>query len=182
MQVTEVVSTIVDAFPEAMLVSSLGTATAAVLKVTDDAPHFYHGAAMGSAVPSALGLAEATPEKQIVTIVGDGDLLMGMSSLWSLSAYPVGNLIVVVLEDGTYSITGGQQISATLHVAEVAGALDHLSGTTATDQAELRTALQTIGQPGIISAKISKRVWPGPSPFVNPARVSWRVREALQHQ
>ncbi|MEV1243967.1 thiamine pyrophosphate-dependent enzyme [Nonomuraea sp. NPDC049750] len=180
MQVTDVVETIVETYPDAVLVSSLGTATSAVLKVSDDGPHFYHGAAMGSAVPSALGLAEAVPDKQIVAVVGDGDLLMGMSSLWSLSAYPVSNLIVVVLEDGAYSITGGQSLSVPLHVADVANTLDHLSGGTAVDQAELRTALKTIGQPGIISAQISKKVWPGPSPFVNPARVSWRVRDALR--
>ena len=85
MNVNDVTRTIMQCRPDAILVSSLGTATSSVRLVTSDGPHFYFGAAMGSALAGALGLAEAVPDRQVVAVLGDGEFLMGASALWSLS-------------------------------------------------------------------------------------------------
>jgi thiamine pyrophosphate-dependent acetolactate synthase large subunit-like protein len=176
---TDIVRTIVETLPEATLVSSLGTATSAVRHVTDDGPHFYYGAAMGSALAGAIGLAEALPERRIVAVLGDGDFLMGANSLWSLSVCRPDNLLVVVLADGAYSITGGQVIEVPLRLEAVGTALDGLSGSTAATAEELRTQLLELPRPGLIEAKVSENVWPGPSPFVDPAAVVRNLREHL---
>ena len=65
---------------------------------------------MGSAAAAALGIADAVPEREVIALVGDGDLLMGASTLWSISALAPANLLLVALVDGHYSITGGQPI------------------------------------------------------------------------
>ena len=49
MNVNDVTRTIMQCRPDAILVSSLGTATSSVRLVTSDGPHFYFGAAMCSA-------------------------------------------------------------------------------------------------------------------------------------
>jgi len=174
--VIEVTEAIANAYPDAILVPSLGTATAAVRKVTGDGPHFYFGGAMGSAMAAAFGLAEAAPERQVIALCGDGDTLMGVGALWSLSAYRPANLRVVVLADGAYSITGGQSIPVELRLAGVAGALDGLSGATATTTAELLDHAATLPRPSIIEARLTDSEWPGPSPFVDPAAVVLAVR------
>jgi len=168
---TDVALTIVDTCPGALCVSSLGTATSALRAASDDGPHFYLGGAMGSALAAAMGVAEAVPGRLVIALLGDGELLMGASILWSVSAYQPRNLIAVVLSDGVYGITGGQQLSAQPQFAAVAEALGGVAGERVESEAALRTALQELGRPCVIEAELSERAWPGPSPFVDPARV-----------
>jgi len=168
---TDVALAIVDTYRGALCVSSLGTATSALRAASDDGPHFYLGAAMGSALAAAMGVAEAVPDRLVIALLGDGELLMGAGALWSVSAYRPGNLIAVVLSDGVYSITGGQQLSTQTRFAAVAEALGGIAGARVETEAELRTALRELGRPSLIEAELSERAWPGPSPFVDPARV-----------
>jgi thiamine pyrophosphate-dependent acetolactate synthase large subunit-like protein len=167
----EVARTIVETRPEALCVASLGTAVSALRVASDDGPHYYFGASMGSALPVAMGVAEAVPDRTVVALLGDGELLMGASVLWSVAAYQPANLIAVVLADGLYSITGGQSLSRTTHFAEVAEAIGGLAGSRAHTAAELADQLAADGGPRLIEAVVTEPSWPGPSPFVDPARV-----------
>lgn len=175
MHVLDVVETIVDDFPDATIVSSLGTSTSTVRRVTGDGPHFYFGAAMGSAIGGALGLAEADPDRSVVAVIGDGECLMGMSSLWSVSANSPKNLAIVVVADGHYYITGEQRLPVNLNIEPVANGLDNLSGATATTREELRGALA--GEwPLVVEAQVNERAATGMSPFIDPASVVAGVR------
>jgi hypothetical protein len=84
--------------------------------------------------------------------------------------------VVVLLADGAYSITGGQPVAPALRLAEVADALDGLTGATAASVEELRGVLRSTPRPAIVEARITERIWPGPSPFVDPAEVVRGVR------
>lgn len=171
MKAAEVALAVVETLPAALCVSSLGTATSAVRSVSGDGPHFYLGAAMGSALAAAMGVAEALPDRLVVAVVGDGELLMGASTLWSVSAYRPRNLITVVLCDGVYGITGGQQLSAPPRFAAVAQAMGGIAGVRARTELELRQALIELERPSLIEAELTEQAWPGPSPFVDPAKV-----------
>ncbi len=171
MKPVEVAQAIVDTLPDALCIASLGTAVSALRVASDDGPHYYFGASMGSALPLAMGVAEALPERQVVALLGDGELLMGASALWSVAAYRPGNLVAVVLSDGLYSITGGQSLSQPPHFAEVAAAIGGISGYRASTAAELSDLLRRPSGPLLIEAAVSEPAWPGPSPFVDPARV-----------
>jgi thiamine pyrophosphate-dependent acetolactate synthase large subunit-like protein len=177
--VIEVTGAVTAELPDATLVASLGTATSAVREVTGDGPHFYFGGAMGSALAAAMGLAEAAPHRRVVAVLGDGETLMGAGSLWSLSAYRPANLLVVVLADGAYSITGGQAIPVRPRLAEVASALDGLAGASAETPDELRERIGSLPWPAVIEARIGEPMWPGPSPFVDPAAVVRGVRDSV---
>lgn len=179
MQATEVAAAVIGALPDALCVASLGTATSALRSASNDGPHFYFGASMGSALAGAMGVAEALPDSVVVALLGDGELLMGASALWSVSAYRPANLITVVLSDGVYGITGGQQLNAPARFAEVAQSLG-IAATRAHTDEELREALCTIERPGLIEAVIDEAVWPGPSPFVDPAVVVVRFSEHVR--
>lgn len=76
-----------------------------------------------------------------------------------------------MLSDGVYGITGGQELSAEPRFAAVAEALGGIAGARVGTEAELRTALRELSRPSLIEAELSERAWPGPSPFVGPARV-----------
>ena len=164
----DVAAALVRSRPDALFVASLGTATSALRAASSDGPHLYFGGAMGSALPAALGVADAVPAREVVALLGDGELLMGASALWSLSALAPGNLVVVVLADGRYSITGGQPLAAAPCFSAVAAALPGVSGGRAASVDELLEVLATMAKPGLVEAAIDDRAWPGASPFVDP--------------
>lgn len=72
----------------------------------------YNPSTMGGAIPLALGLALAQPQRQVIVVSGDGALLMSLGSLVTVVGAGVQNLTVVVLENRLYEVTGGQQTPA----------------------------------------------------------------------
>jgi thiamine pyrophosphate-dependent acetolactate synthase large subunit-like protein len=158
----------------ALFVSSLGTATSALRLVTGDGPHLYLGGSMGCGLPVALGVAEARPERTVVAVVGDGDLTMGAGALWSLSGIRPSNLLVLVLDDGRYSITGGQDVIAPGATAALIGALPGVASAVANSPEEIATAVRSLQKPAVVLAAIDEPEWPGPSPFVDPPSVRRR--------
>jgi len=65
--------------------------------------------AMGGAVPIGLGLALARPDKRVLVITGDGEMLMGLGSLTAVGAKRPDNLAIVILDNERYGETGMQQ-------------------------------------------------------------------------
>jgi thiamine pyrophosphate-dependent acetolactate synthase large subunit-like protein len=172
----EAVAAAVEAAPDDLFVSSLGTATSALRRASNDGAHLYLGGAMGCGLAAALGVAGRCPDRGVVAVVGDGDLLMGAGSLWSLSGLRPGNLLLLLLDDGRYSITGGQGLVAPRAFADVAAALPNVSVLATDSRDEVATAVRTLARPGVVVARIDEPVWPGPSPFVDPHDVRVRFR------
>jgi thiamine pyrophosphate-dependent acetolactate synthase large subunit-like protein len=69
----------------------------------------YNPSTMGGAVPLAIGLALAQPEREVICVTGDGALLMNLGSLVTAVACQASNLTIVVLNNGLYEVTGGQR-------------------------------------------------------------------------
>jgi len=63
---------------------------------------------MGGAVPTGLGLSLAQPERHVIVITGDGEMLMGIGSLGTVAVQRPANLTVLVLDNGHYGETGMQ--------------------------------------------------------------------------
>jgi sulfopyruvate decarboxylase subunit beta len=71
--------------------------------------YLAHGA-MGLASSHALGLALGRPDRRVIVLDGDGSLLMNLGSLVSIAEAAPRNLILFVLENGTYEANGGHPI------------------------------------------------------------------------
>ncbi|HUZ74100.1 MAG TPA: thiamine pyrophosphate-dependent enzyme [Stellaceae bacterium] len=91
-----------------LVVSGLGSATYDVAAAGDDARNFYLWGAMGGAVMIGLGLALAQPQRRVLVITGDGEMLMGMGSLATVATQRPRNLAIVVLDNGAFGETGMQ--------------------------------------------------------------------------
>jgi thiamine pyrophosphate-dependent acetolactate synthase large subunit-like protein len=65
---------------------------------------------MGHASDFGLGLALARPERKTIVLKGDGGLLMSLGSLVTLGRYGPGNLVVLLMENRRYEMTGGQPL------------------------------------------------------------------------
>src|SRR4051812_27545137 len=76
--------------------------------------NFYMLGSMGLAVPIALGVAIAQPRRKTFALEGDGSILMQLGALSTVAARAQKNLCVVIMDNGTYQITGGQKTQTEL--------------------------------------------------------------------
>jgi thiamine pyrophosphate-dependent acetolactate synthase large subunit-like protein len=86
------------------------TMTAAgVWPVLSDTPldFAYIPSSMGQGPALGLGLALAQPERGVVVVNGDGCTLMNLGCLVTL-ADQAANVVVLILDNGLYEVTGGQ--------------------------------------------------------------------------
>jgi thiamine pyrophosphate-dependent acetolactate synthase large subunit-like protein len=173
----EITAAVLSAAPDALYVASLGTPTSALRAASGDGPHLYMGGSMGSALAVALGVAAKRPSRAVVALLGDGETLMGASSLWSLAGLAPANLLAVVLADGHYTITGGQRLGVPDAFGAVAAALGLASATARTSD-EIAGAVRELPRPALLEVRYDEREWPGPSPFVDPPVVRWRFEDA----
>jgi thiamine pyrophosphate-dependent acetolactate synthase large subunit-like protein len=171
----EAVAAAVGELPDALAVSSLGTATSALRAATGDGPHLYMGGAMGAALAAALGVADAAQRRgdtrAVLAVLGDGELLMRPGSLLSAPAFAPAELVVLVLADGRYAITGGQPLAAPPPFAALAAVVPGLAARRAATSAEVASAVRELPRPCLVEAVLDRSDWPGPSPFVDPAGV-----------
>jgi sulfopyruvate decarboxylase subunit beta len=82
------------------------------------------GTGMGHASDIGLGLALARPERRVIVLNGDGSMLMNLGQLVTIAQQAPPNLILMVLQNSVYEVTGGQPIPgpATLDFAGMARA------------------------------------------------------------
>ncbi len=63
---------------------------------------------MGRAAMIGLGLALARPERRILVVTGDGEMLMGLGALATIGVQRPPNLAIAVFDNGRYGETGMQ--------------------------------------------------------------------------
>jgi thiamine pyrophosphate-dependent acetolactate synthase large subunit-like protein len=91
-----------------LLVTGLGSTTWDVASVGDDERSFYLWGAMGAAAMVGLGLALARPDRRVLVVTGDGEMLMGLGSLATIGVQRPPNLAIAVFDNGHYGETGMQ--------------------------------------------------------------------------
>lgn len=106
-----------------LVVSGLGSATYDAAAAGDHPLNFYLWGAMGGTAMVGLGLALARPDRRVVVLTGDGDMLMGMGSLATVGVKQPKNLSMVVLDNAHYGETGMQPSATRSGIDLVAAAL-----------------------------------------------------------
>src|SRR5204863_4478755 len=69
---------------------------------------FYLWGAMGAASMIGLGLAIARPDRRVLVVTGDGEMLMGLGALATIGVERPPNLAIVVFDNASYAETGMQ--------------------------------------------------------------------------
>jgi len=145
---------------------------------------FYVLDSMGLPVAIGLGIALGRPEnaEKIVVIEGDGGLLMGLSALPTVGFLKPTNLVILILDNGTYASTGGQPTAATTTdfaaVAEGCG----IHGVTVDDDAGFRAALadaKQSGGPTLVRMMIDQRSITTPYLLEDPILLSAPFRRLV---
>jgi thiamine pyrophosphate-dependent acetolactate synthase large subunit-like protein len=100
-----------------LIVVGLAGTSKDIAALTSDGDHIYSMAgAMGAACAMGLGLALARPDKRVLVVTGDGELLMNVGTLATIAVLNPANLSIVCVDNGHYGETGYQKSHTSLGV------------------------------------------------------------------
>lgn len=101
---------VVDDQRDFLIISGLAGASKDVAALTDDGPNaFTMAGAMGAAVSMGLGLALAQPDRRVLVVTGEGELLMNLGALATVAVMNPANLAILCIDNGHYGETGYQR-------------------------------------------------------------------------
>lgn len=120
--------------------------------------NFYMLGSMGLALPIALGVALAQPQRRVIGLEGDGSLLMQLGCLTTIAMLKPKNLTLVVFDNGIYQITGGQATPAAgadlVAMARAAGLIASAWAADEEDFEQLLDRALASGEPSLIGVRI----------------------------
>ena len=90
-----------------IIVSSTGNISREVFHILEQ-PQVYLRGSLGLQISVGLGIALEEKNRNVIVILGDGSLLMGMGSIFTSSYYKPSNLKILILDNAEYFTTGGQ--------------------------------------------------------------------------
>ncbi len=153
--------------------------------VEDHPLNFPLWGAMGGAAAMGLGLAMAQPERRVLVITGDGEMLMGLGAMTTIGSQQPENLSVVVCDNERYGETGMQltHTAGNLDLPAMALAAGFASAAAVSSDNEFKAALPAIRNakgPGFWSIKIKAEDNPiGVMPPKDGVTLKDRFRAAL---
>jgi phosphonopyruvate decarboxylase len=181
----EAVPALVGRHQDFLFVAGLAGTSRDVAAITSDGAHTYSMAgAMGGAAMIGLGLALARPDKKVLVLTGDGELLMNVGSLATIGILNPANLSIVCVDNGHYGETGYQRSHTSLGVdlEKIAAGSGIKRTLTVGKAADLAEGARLIRE-GNGTAFVLVRVKPtDPPPYkrdLNPATTRTRFRAAL---
>ena len=124
--------------------------------------NFYMLGSMGLAIPIALGVAIAQPQRHAIALEGDGSLLMQLGCLATVAMLAPKNLTMVVWDNGIYQITGSQPTPGAAHadlvaIARGAGLANSAWAADEDDFDRLVVAALHDGGPSLIAVRIDSK-------------------------
>jgi thiamine pyrophosphate-dependent acetolactate synthase large subunit-like protein len=112
MSLVEALKVLVALRQDEIVVTTMGSAREWPRLARHPLDFHYIPSAMGEAPALGLGLALAKPGREVLVLNGDGGMLMNLGTLVTIVVSGATNLSLVVLENGIYEVTGGQQTPA----------------------------------------------------------------------
>ena len=167
-----------------LVVAGLGAPAWDITAAGDGPQNLPLWGGMGGAAMIGLGLALAQPDRTVLVLTGDGEMLMGVGSLATIAHQAPRNLAIVVQDNEHYGETGMQE-TATRHgtdlvkMAEGAGIQRRMFVTQAADVPALRAAIHAQEGPFFAVVKIDADSKPLVLPPREGAILQARMREHL---
>ena len=146
--------------------------------------NFYMIGSMGLASSIGLGVALSQPEKKVVVLDGDGNVLMSMGTLAMISAAAPKNFVHVVIDNEVYESTGSQKtLSNSIQLEEVARSAGYKIVKKTSD---IKTLKQSFGEllnsegPSFLLVKVSPSFDPQTGRVIHsPVEIKQRFMKTL---
>ena len=91
-----------------LVICNIGLPSQELYQINDKPNYFYMLGSMGLASSIGLGLA-LSQKKHVISIDGDGSVLMNMSTLSTIGNRAPSNYTLLILDNGSYGSTGDQK-------------------------------------------------------------------------
>ena len=155
----EVVAALLADRGELLVVAGLGAAAWDCAAAGDDPLTFPLWGGMGLAAMTALGVACARPDRRVLAVTGDGEMLMGLGALATVAVQAPLNLSIVVLDNERYGETGMQRTHTAwgvdlAAVARACGFAETFTITRAEELAPLRHTIHALPGPLFATVKV----------------------------
>jgi len=181
----EAVPALIGNHEDFLIVSGLAGTSRDMASLTGDAAHLYTMAgAMGAASAMGLGLALAQPDKRVLVITGDGELLMNVGTLATIAVLNPSNLSIVCVDNGHYGETGYQKSHTSRgvdleQIAAGAGIKMTCTIDREEDLAEGSRLLRETNGTSFVLLRVSIKEPPAVKRLMEPAAARSRFRNAL---
>ena len=168
-----------------LIIAGLAGTAKDTAHLCDPHPNYYACAGvMGGATTMGLGLALAQPERRVLVITGDGELMMNVGSLATVAVMNPLNLAIVCVDNGHYGETGYQKSHTSLGVdlATMASGAGIAAVRTVTQESEIAEAaalLRHTNGPSFVLLKVKPTDPPKVRRALDATRAKHRFREAL---
>ncbi len=153
-------------------------------KIVDRPTHFYMLGSMGMAAAIGLGVALAKPDKKVVVLDGDGNVLMGMGTLATVGALKPKNFLHVVLDNEVYGSSGNQpSYSQVVRLDQVAKAAGYVHVERVREREDLAYEFKDmLGKdgPSFLLVKVTEQAEDVGWVPLEPALIAQRFKQALE--
>ena len=99
-----------------LVVCNIGLPSQELYKINDRPNYFYMLGSMGLASSIGLGLSLAV-DKNVISIDGDGSVLMNMNTLATIGNRAPSNYTLLIVDNGSYGSTGDQKTFTNEHTS-----------------------------------------------------------------
>ncbi len=140
----EALKAVVEERPSALLICNLGSPSKELFHVQDRSSNFYMLGSMGMASSIGLGLAMASKDREVISIDGDGAVLMNLGNLATIGCEAPQNFLLIIIDNGVYGSTGCQPTAASSRakLADLAKAAGVRSVREVEEEGDLRVLLK----------------------------------------
>ena len=167
-----------------LVISANGLISRELFTIKDSPCIFYMLGSMGLASSIGFGLAFSLPDKKVVVIDGDGNILMNLGSLATIGHFAPSNLIHIVLDNEMHASTGGQPtVSNTVRLEDVASAAGFRAVKKVSTIEDLRTVISEVLSsegPSFVLVKIEKVEKEVPRVSYEPTYIKNRFMETIK--
>jgi len=165
-----------------VIVSANGYISRDLFEVNDKPTNFYMIGSMGLASSIGLGIALQNPKKMIYIFDGDGNILMNLGSLTTISKLKPKNFIHVIFDNSSHESTGGQPTSTNkISIDAIAKAvnLKVFRCKSKNNLDEIFKKIKNMSGPIMILVKISRSEKISKRVFVPPEKIKSRFMKSL---
>lgn len=152
--------------------------------LADRPTHFYMIGSMGVAAAIGLGVALSKPNKKVVVLDGDGNVLMGMGTLATVGALKPQNFVHVVLDNEVYGSTGNQPtLSRVVGLDQVAKAAGYVHVERVRQREDLVYEFKAmLGKdgPSFLLVKVTEQAEDVGRVMLDPPQITERFKKAIE--
>lgn len=167
-----------------LVISANGMISRELFSIKESPNNFYMLGSMGLASSIGFGLAFSLPNKKVVVIDGDGNILMNLGSLATIGHFAPNNLVHIVLDNEMHASTGGQPtVSNTVQLEEVANATGFRIAKRVSSSEDLHLSVRGVLRskgPSFILVKIEKGERDVPRVSYEPTYIKDRFKEMIK--